>query len=84
MIIILDLNRALLGVLKTDNYSPKELKAIFEKKVKDIGWVLKENIKVSWFKKNLEYFKYYGRDIETLLAKTKVAHGRRVFCLDKK
>ena len=28
----------------------------------------------------MEYFKYFGRDIETLLAKTKIAHGRRVFC----
>ena len=29
----------------------------------------------------MDYFKFYGRDIETLLAKTKIAHGRRVFCL---
>ena len=34
----------------------------------------------------MDYFKFYGRDIETLLAKVKIAHGRRVFCLsdDKK
>jgi len=34
----------------------------------------------------MDYFKFYGRDIETLLAKIKIAHGRRVFCLpeDKK
>ena len=34
----------------------------------------------------MDYFKFFGRDIETLLAKIKIAHGRRVFCLheDKK
>jgi len=31
----------------------------------------------------MDYFKFYGRDIETLLAKIKIAHGRRVFCLSK-
>ena len=33
-----------------------------------------------WFKKNKDYFKFYGRDIETILAKTKIAHSKRVFC----
>jgi hypothetical protein len=31
----------------------------------------------------MDYFKFFGRDIETLLAKIKIAHGRRVFCLSK-
>ena len=31
-----------------------------------------------------ELFKYYGRDMETLFAKTKIAHSRRVFCLPAK
>jgi hypothetical protein len=50
--------------------------------VKDIGWEIEEKSKISsdWFKKNKEYFRHYGRDIETLLSKTKIAHGRRVFC----
>jgi len=45
---------------------------------------LSENseIDVNWFKKNKEVFKFYGRDIETLFAKTKIAHSRRVFCLE--
>jgi SpoVK/Ycf46/Vps4 family AAA+-type ATPase len=71
----------------TDDYTPSELNMIFQKKVKDIQWSLKDKIKDSWFEKNKDYFKYYGRDMETLLAKTKIAHGRRVFCLpeeDKK
>ena len=29
----------------------------------------------------MDNFTFYGRDIETLLAKVKIAHGRRVFCL---
>jgi hypothetical protein len=35
---------------------------------------------VKWFEKNLDYFKFYGRDIETLLSKVKIAHSRRIFC----
>ena len=29
----------------------------------------------------MNYFKYFGRDMETLLSKSKIAHSRRVFCL---
>jgi len=66
----------------TDDYNAKELNQIFQKKIKDIGWSLEDNINDSWFEKNLDSFKFFGRDIETLLAKTKIAHGRRVFCQD--
>jgi SpoVK/Ycf46/Vps4 family AAA+-type ATPase len=68
---------------KTDDYSAEDLHNIFIKKVKDIEWKIdeKSNISVDWFKKNKEYFKFYGRDIETLLAKCKIAHSKRVFCL---
>ena len=69
---------------KTDDYNAEELKLIFFKKIKDIDWKIKKNIKTSWFEKNKNYFKFYGRDMETLLAKVKIAHGRRVFCLDEK
>ena len=31
----------------------------------------------------MDYFKYYGRDMETLFCKTKIAHSRRVFCKPK-
>lgn len=67
---------------KTDDYKPEDLYNIFLKKVSDIGWTLQENsgITVEWFKKNIDYFKFYGRDIETLLSKTKIAHSKRVFC----
>jgi SpoVK/Ycf46/Vps4 family AAA+-type ATPase len=69
---------------KTDDYNADDLYNIFLKKVKDIGWSINtngtENININWFKKNMAYFKFYGRDMETLLAKIKIAHGRRVFC----
>jgi len=67
---------------KTDEYTPNELYQIFLKKVKEIGWEIAENSNINdeWFKKNKDYFKYYGRDMETLLAKTKLAHSKRVFC----
>ncbi len=54
-----------------------------KKKVKDIGWKLDKKVNDSWFEDKMDYFKFYGRDIETLLAKVKIAHGRRVFCLPK-
>ena len=67
---------------KTDNYTAEDLYKIFIKKVIDIGWELHEesNITVDFFKKNYEYFQFFGRDIETILAKTKIAHSKRVFC----
>lgn len=69
---------------KTDDYSGEDLHNIFIKKVNDGGWYLSENseIDVKWFKQNKHIFKFYGRDIETLFAKTKIAHSRRVFCLE--
>jgi len=63
----------------TDEYKADELFKIFLKKVSDIEWVIAD-IKVEWFKKNMDYFKFFGRDMETLLAKTKIAHSKRVFC----
>ena len=66
----------------TDEYKADELFKIFLKKVSDIEWVIADdsNIKIEWFKKNIDYFKFFGRDMETLLAKTKIAHSKRVFC----
>ena len=69
---------------KTTDYNAEELKAIFEKKVKDAKWDFKEDIPTVWFERKKEYFKFFGRDMETLLAKTKIAHSRRIFGKDKK
>jgi SpoVK/Ycf46/Vps4 family AAA+-type ATPase len=69
---------------KTDEYKAKELFDIFLKKVSDIGWSISEDsINVAWFEKNLEYFKFFGRDMEVFLSKIKIAHSRRVFCKDQ-
>lgn len=69
---------------KTDEYSAEDLYKIFLKKVQENDWFIAENseIDVKWFEKNKKYFKFYGRDIETLFAKTKITHSRRVFCLE--
>ena len=71
---------------KTDNYSAEDLYHIFIKKIKNAGWDLfidNETINVKWFEKHKKSFKFYGRDIETLFAKVKISHSRRVFCLDE-
>lgn len=69
---------------KTDNYSHNELNQIFTKKVNEIKWSFDKPIKDKWFENKMKYFTYFGRDMETLLAKIKIAHSKRVFCLDKK
>ena len=65
---------------KIDDYTPAQLAKIYEKKVHDCGWQLHEPVRLNWFEDNMEYFKCYGRDMETLLSRAKIAHGRRVFC----
>ena len=55
---------------------------MFKKKVNDYDWkVNKEEIKDSFFEENKDYFKFYGRDIENLFAKCKIAHAERVLFL---
>ena len=68
---------------KIDDYSPSELRQIFEKKIKDSGWGLKDSLSDEWFEKNKDCFSFFGRDMETLFSKVKIAHSRRVFCLSK-
>jgi len=67
---------------KTDNYTANDLYKIFIKKVHDIGWDIHEDSKIlsNFFNKNYDYLKFFGRDVETILAKTKIAHSKRVFC----
>jgi SpoVK/Ycf46/Vps4 family AAA+-type ATPase len=67
---------------KTEEYNGEELYKIFLKKVTDSDWISNE-INSEWFEKNKSHFKFYGRDIENLFAKTKIAHSRRVFCLEQ-
>jgi SpoVK/Ycf46/Vps4 family AAA+-type ATPase len=65
---------------KIDDYTPAQLAKIFVKKVHDCGWRLHEPVRLTWFEDNMCYFKCYGRDMETLLSRVKIVHGRRVFC----
>jgi hypothetical protein len=66
---------------KTDKYSAIDLKNIFIKKVLDIGWTI-EKVDVEWFEKKMDYFKYFGRDMEILLSRIKIVHSKRVFYKD--
>jgi len=43
--------------------------------------VMRDVLPESWFASKMDYFTTYGRDMETLFTKTKIAHSRRVFCL---
>lgn len=66
---------------KTDKYSSEDLFKIFCKKIKEINWKINNSLDENFFKKNIKYFKHYGRDVELFLSKTKIAHARRVFSL---
>jgi SpoVK/Ycf46/Vps4 family AAA+-type ATPase len=65
---------------KVDDYTAKDLRDIFVKKVGEMGWSVCEELRIDWFERNMKYFKFFGRDMETLFTKTKIAHSRRVFC----
>lgn len=74
---------------KTDDYSADELRKILLEKIKLINWTIKDNnidnvFPLEWFNENKKYFTFFGRDIETLLTKIKIAHSKRVFCLEEK
>ena len=64
---------------KMDNYSAKDLWEIFKKKVADCGWKIGNVAGEKWFQKWYDSFSGFGRDIETLLFKIKIAHSKRVY-----
>ena len=72
-------------VFKIDNYCALELKEIFEKKVFESGWSFSDdfNINIHFYENNLIHFNYFGRSIEVFFSKIKIAHSRRVFCLNE-
>jgi hypothetical protein len=65
---------------KIDNYDGADLHKIFLKKISDYGWKADDSLCEDWFIKNMSYFSFYGRDMEVLFSKTKIAHSRRIFC----
>jgi SpoVK/Ycf46/Vps4 family AAA+-type ATPase len=66
-------------------YSAHELLEIFLLKIKESNWTINIDSKElqKWFETNINSFKFFGRDIEVLFLKTKIAHSRRIFGLDK-
>ena len=67
---------------KINEYNCEELKDIFVKKINDNGWTMNTELKSSFFEDNKLLFKSFGRDIENFFSKIKIAHSRRVFCLE--
>lgn len=63
----------------TEDYSPEELLAIFNKKVLESKWTLSKSVTPEWFRRHKDDFEYAGRDVETLFAKAKIAHSKRLF-----
>jgi len=65
----------------TSGYSPSELSTIFRKMVHDSRWNMNmaTNEMADWFEDNKNEFKFFGRDMETLLSKVKISHAHRVF-----
>ena len=66
-------------------YSAHELSEIFLLKIKESNWNINVDSKElqKWFETNISSFKFFGRDIEVLFLKTKIAHSRRIFGLEK-
>lgn len=64
-----------------DDYSSAELWQIFKKKIEDIGWTnnMTDSDGEAWFKRKYSDFPGFGRDIDTLLFKVKIAHSRRLY-----
>lgn len=79
------LNSRFVWRFKIDDYSATDLFDIFVSMVKkDVQWRLDANLESSgkdWFKQHFSKFPNFGRDVDTFLFKTKIAHSRRVYCL---
>ena len=62
-----------------DEYNATELFSIFKKKVDENRWTMDDSIKLAFFEKHHEKFKFFGGDMELLFNSCKRAHSRRVF-----
>ena len=68
----------------TEKYNAGELQQIFQRKVKNAKWSLNDDaVNEDWFINNNHLFPAFGRDIEILFSKVKIAHGRRIFTKSK-
>ena len=76
------LRRRFPWIYTIEEYTPKELSEIFEKQVGDESWYISEKAQKnlsSFFNERKKYFPHFGGDTETLFAKVKISHSRRVF-----
>ena len=76
------LRRRFPWIYTIEEYTPKELSQIFEKQVGDESWYISEKARKNlpdFFNERKKYFPHFGGDTETLFAKVKILHSRRVF-----
>jgi len=77
------LNRRFPFRYKIEKYSSDDLVNIFIEKIKNSSWKLDDKIDNDWLNKkildNILYFNNYGGDIDNLILKIKIVHGRRIF-----
>tara|TARA_Y100000389_G_scaffold205103_1_gene263205 strand:+ start:10579 stop:12030 length:1452 start_codon:yes stop_codon:yes gene_type:complete len=65
--------------LEIEKYTADDLRNIFIKKIEDNNWKADiDNIPLSFFNKEKDVFEFFGRDIENLFSKCKIAHAKRV------
>jgi SpoVK/Ycf46/Vps4 family AAA+-type ATPase len=64
-----------------DDYTSAELWKMFKNKISAIGWThnIQDGTGEDWFKRKYADFPAFGRDIEALIFKVKIAHSRRVY-----
>jgi len=64
-----------------DDYTSSEVWQIFKKKVVDSGWThsISESAGEDWFKRKYKDLPGFGRDIDALFFKVKIAHSRRMY-----
>jgi hypothetical protein len=64
-----------------DDYTSAELWKMFKNKITAIGWThnIQDDVGEHWFKQKYADFPAFGRDIEALIFKVKIAHSRRVY-----
>ena len=63
-----------------EGYTAEELSRIFLLKLTNLTNAHHLLDMGKWFSKRMNHFTSYGRDIDTFIAKIKIAHSRRTFC----
>ena len=66
-----------------NGYNGNELFLIFKKIIYSNNWFIEPTITNHFFIKNIDYFKFYGGDVEILFFNCKITHARRIFGLPK-